>query len=1085
MTSDFTLGAVVYWEAQAAYGVVQAVDHRTFSVLLDTGEQKTFVDGAAPVERVQFEVGQQVQVIGTDGDIGVVLAEVENPVQPMWSVSLPGGHKTHPEGALRPAILDDPVERLATGLLGTPDEFNLKSVAADLWLTHLHNPLISLAHARVDLKPHQVSVVHRVISNYPHRFMLCDEVGLGKTIEAAMVIKELRARKQAARVLILVPSGLLRQWQFELKTKFNESFAIFNRQTVDYLKNDGSKYPWLEKDSVIASHTWTSWSPERRDEVANCAWDLIIVDEAHHARKQRAGSRVRRTKLYQLVNALTAAPGCERRAVMFLTATPMQLQRHELYSLVEMVDPVLFASEQDFESHLDELSTLNQTVEQIEQHGLPTERDEAEALSTAVAELLDINPDRANAYVDGDPAALVAELRATHRLSEVLIRNRRSVVGGFQPRSAFRWEVELTNTEKRIQSEMDEVLRLGFELSKTTGRNVVGFLMTTFQKLAASSSRALLASLRKRLAKLKAGETPSAAELSLSDAEDRFASDEEVAAVLDEAGIIGVPGSVFDPDYEIDAISLVIELLEQVGIDSKTKVLAQQLVELFDEESDAKVLIFTEFRETQSMLEEVLRGSGWGVNLFHGQLSPLQKDDAVEQFRVGIGPQILVCTEAGGEGRNMQFCHYLVNYDLPWNPMKVEQRIGRVDRIGQEFPVTVFNFHVIGTIEGRILDVLENRINLFEASVGGLEPILGETESDLRKALQLSADKRDAALAELERKTERSVKRARDAETQLSDLVLDSKSFSAGIAQLASGESSPISQAQWETFLQQLLVSANVYVKQPPENGVYKIMYHPPFALQRQDLVGPDPKRRVSFNPDANVDSEMVEYMGFGHPIVDELVRMTVSENTGGSATVRRVASIDCQGDGWQFNFLVKIKSVRGKASVFTVFVSDEGDVDLEAGQRLLRRSYSFEHEQLAARIEGTAARAAYEQAQTAAIRHASALQRETAAKAEADAEVEEQRIKRVFEHRMRATIDKVEQSKATLTRMSQGSEDQRRTVNMWEANVRNAEAQLDAIRDDREAALLALAKKRTPTFEFDLLNAARIVVGRGEYAAV
>ena len=366
-----------------------------------------------------------------------------------------------------------------------------------------------------------------------------------------------------------------------------------------------------------------------------------------------------------------------------------------------------------------------------------------------------------------------------------------------------------------------------------------------------------------------------------------------------------------------------------------------------------------------------------------------------------------------------------------------------------------------------------------------MEPILGETESDLRKALQLTADKRDAALAELERKTERSVRQARDAEVQLSDLVLDSKSFSAGIAQMASGEASPISQAQWETFLQQLLLSANVYIKQPPVNGIYKIMYHPPFALQRQDLVGPDPKRRVSFNPDANVDSEMVEYMGFGHPIVDELVRTAVSDNVEGSATVRRVASTVCQRDGWQFNFLVKIKSVRSESAVFAAFVSDEGDLDLEAGQRLLRRSYVFENEQLATRVDGTAARAAFEQAQTAVILHATALQRETAAKAAADAQVEEQRITRVFEHRMRATMDKVEQSKATLTRMSEGNEDQRRTVNMWEANVRNAEAQLGAIRDDREAALLALAKKRTPTFEFDLLNAARIVVGRGEYVGV
>src|SRR3954453_16150665 len=138
--------------------------------------------------------------------------------------------------------------------------------------------------------------------------MLCDEVGLGKTIEAAMVIKELRARGQAKRVLILVPSGLTRQWQFELKTKFNESFAIYNAATVRYLRDTGAATPWMDSDSIIVSHTWASWTEQRRLESADVPWDMIIVDAAHHARARRQGSRSYRTNLYRLVADLVARP---------------------------------------------------------------------------------------------------------------------------------------------------------------------------------------------------------------------------------------------------------------------------------------------------------------------------------------------------------------------------------------------------------------------------------------------------------------------------------------------------------------------------------------------------------------------------------------------------------------------------------------------------------------------------------------------------------------------------------------------------------------------------------------------------------
>ena len=338
---DIVAGALVTWGPHAKLGVVQSIetdgDGSVAEVGFDDGDRMLFKTEAGVLERVRFAAG--TQVMRSDGQVGVVLEQVSAGDYPTWKVAFAGEVTNIAEIGLRPAVIDDPLARIHSGHLGTAVDFNLRSIAADYWYSHQYSALVSLAHARVDLKPHQVSVVHRVISEYPHRFMLCDEVGLGKTIEAAMIVKELRARGDAQRVLILVPSGLTRQWQFELKTKFNEAFAIYNPGTVRYLIDKGASNPWMENNSVIASHTWASWTEARRREISDVPWDMVIVDEAHHARARRQGTSTYRTNLYRLVHDLVARPESSRRAVLLLTASPLQLEHYELYSLCDMLQP--------------------------------------------------------------------------------------------------------------------------------------------------------------------------------------------------------------------------------------------------------------------------------------------------------------------------------------------------------------------------------------------------------------------------------------------------------------------------------------------------------------------------------------------------------------------------------------------------------------------------------------------------------------------------------------------------------------------------------------------------------------------------
>jgi hypothetical protein len=471
-TADIVLGALVEWSQK--YGVVQSMQEGNATVRFDDGDTITFKCKAGAVQRVLFAAGSQV-MRRTDNALGVVTAQLPGRDNPTWAVVFSTTTANVAEMGLRPAVISDPMDRMRSHHLGSAADFNLRSVAADYWTGHLHNNLVSLTHARVDLKPHQVYVVHRVISKYPHRFLLCDEVGLGKTIEAAMVIKELRARSQAKRVLILVPAGLLRQWQYELKVKFNESFAIYNATTIEFLKSQGVVNPWTEHDSVIVSHSWASATPERIREIAEVDWDMVIVDEAHHARVHRSGHSETRTQLFRLVDELVARPEFTRRACFFLTATPLQLDRYELYSLVEMLDPILFSSGDDFTRHFDSLLGLNRLAERL-QITPPVDDAEWAAVIPDLARYLGVDHSKAMALAtETGIAGIVQLLKDRHRLSEVMIRNRKSVVQGFQPRRAFRWEVIPSPEEKRIHELMGGILRRGFQLAEETHQNAVGY----------------------------------------------------------------------------------------------------------------------------------------------------------------------------------------------------------------------------------------------------------------------------------------------------------------------------------------------------------------------------------------------------------------------------------------------------------------------------------------------------------------------------------------------------------------------------------------------------------------------------------
>jgi SNF2 family DNA or RNA helicase len=1041
---------------------------------------KVFNAKAGVVERVELRgVVRRV----SDGSL-VLLHKQTTESPPRWQVALDGKLITVAEADLRPHALDDPYTRMVEGRLGTARQFGLAVTARRYELEHLTNDLVSLGEARVDIKPHQVSVVHRVVSNYPHRFLLCDEVGLGKTIEAGMILKELRARGAAARTLVIAPPNLLRQWQFELKSKFNESFSILNSETVKYLRSvqqvDGN--PFEAYDSVIVSSAWIT-GPTWSRLAEEAPWDMVIVDEAHHARVRGSGRSRRETRLYKTVRSLVSPDAFSKRAALFLTATPMQLDSSELYSLIEILDPALFPTVQHFNARRADLPALSRLVHDLTDGNFPLAETDEMSLVSRVARWLDISKDEASRRLNGGETSieqLCSDLSARHLLSEVLIRNRKKVVGGFMPRQAHRWEVELSAAERTALEAVESYVRDGYSKAVRTNDNAAGFVMVVFQKLMASSIRALRTSLDRRQQRLDAAATTPVlskrSQARLQEFEVRLADDEFVGALLDEI-------AAADKEEAAELKELV-NLLDAVPTDSKADVLVRQLEDLEHHDSTAKVLLFTEFRETQEYLRGRLEAIGWDVHLFHGQMKPEAKDASVEAFKASARPAILLSTEAGGEGRNFQFCHLLVNYDLPWNPMRVEQRIGRVDRIGQESVVHVFNLWVKGTIEERVLDVLERRINVFEDTVGGLDPILGDAERDLTRIFQLSGEERERALQEFEEQIERKIGAARAAEEKLRDFIMETKSYSKEIASLLADQVSPISPADQELFVTRLLADVRTHLSRQ-KDGTFNISFNEPFLSDFPEHVkGTLRRRTVAMRPDVKPDSEHVEYLAIGHPIVDDLLARATSPAFAGSAAAFEIESLDDARDatGWVVVYELGVPGLREVRELAAIFVDDSGATDVELGRRLLLREATFPNDReldLADIPTTNDLDAALKSAETIGFGRLQELEQRAHGESERQLERERAKLHGYFDYREQSAVDRLASSQQVLTALEASDQaDSRKMIPPWQANVERVKRLIEELVAERKSRLAQLEQRVAGSGDLRLVALARVEIG-------
>ncbi len=666
---------------------------------------------------------------------------------------------------------------------------------------YLYNKLSSLSNSRTRLLPHQIESTFIVVNSYKPRFLLADEVGLGKTIEAALIMKELMFRKNYKKILIVTPSPLMIQWRTELITKFNESFEILNRKAF----SNSEPLSWKISNKLITSIDFIK-NPKYTEEILKVKWDLVIFDEAHRLRRDY--NKITRSFVFaEKISKKTDA-------LLLLSATPFRGKLEELFYLIHLIDPNLLGSYHSF----------------------------------------------VNEYVVGSRKDL------KERLSKVVLRRRKIEIGGFTKRFAKTIKSDLSPIEREFYDETTEYVKREYNLAQGFKNRAVGFVMVVFQKLLDSSVFALLQALEKRKYILESSLNrftkviPKELDWDYEETEniEEFIEDLHTSNHKD----------LGDIRKELLTINRLIHLGKKIREDKKSIQLKDSILKL-KREGHKKFLIFTQFRTTQSYLESYL--SEFNVVIFNGSQTSEQKEKSIQKFKDSA--EILICTEAGGEGRNLQFCNILFNYDLPWSPLKIEQRIGRIHRFGQKQDVYIFNLASKDTVAERILEVLSNKIKLFEESIGASDELLGTIEEDLDfNSSLMKFVTGSKSKSELNDELDQRIQSAKKGFEKLGDLVTP-KFLDFNLKDYF--EHSLEERTHTNQDLENFCISSMKLFSDTIQSKILKTKDKEIYEVFNQKT---ESGKKGTFNSEKALLNESMEFLAFGHPLVEEI--NTVVQNS-------------------------------------------------------------------------------------------------------------------------------------------------------------------------------------------------------------
>ncbi len=850
--------------------------------------------GADP-QRVQLEVSRFERLWNNEIPL-VRVFEVPEAVQkkllsyapsskPEWSRQFEFDKRPLPEAQIP---VEETVPPEATAIAVSPEVLEQERQAfCQLANLHEHPGCLDFSLKSIPVTPwvHQIKILRRVAAEFPRSYLIADEVGLGKTIETGLVLRYLLLSKKVKRVLVLPPASVQPQWQEELREKFNLHFWSFTggelrdpyKRTIPPAPN-----PWNTQDLILASSHLIRRKDRAQELLDAEPWDLIVLDEAHHARRKNPQARQDTpNRLLALMEQLRD----KTKALLLLSATPMQIDAIEVFDLLKLLGleghwhygdnfchyfsalaskPNRQALDFWQQMSTDYFIYGGQPCSKLQQRLENSNRVLTYRLNDTWKQGIKIVNPRQLLENEEFINASKQYLTVNTPLKDLMFRHTRDTLRQYFRRGMLDKDVPVREVhdnaivlesarEVPLYQAVSQYVRDYYRLAQKENRKALGFLMTLYRKRLTSSFSAIQKSLQRRLEQLLTRQGSSISEDDLADLDD-----------ADDAVIEGLESYMEPVDpREIEYLEDLLRQFENTGEDSKlASVITMLRQELNHRES---AIIFTQYTDTMDYLRDNLTslygsqvacysGRG-GESLQDGQWCPVSKEKIKERFRAGE-IKILLCTESASEGLNLQTCGVLFNYDMPWNPMRVEQRIGRIDRIGQRYPtVRIHNFYYDGTVEAKVYRKLRERIQDFANVVGNLQPILAKVPNFIeRAAMSADPEEEDVLLSEFQNELEAPPLRPALDEMVAMDVEADLAEIRKPIP-LAPITSAAIEQL----FTNSALLSACGAAFEPLENQQWQLTYK-------------NCTYAVTFYPEIFDNKPSLRLMSLGDPLFEGLI---------------------------------------------------------------------------------------------------------------------------------------------------------------------------------------------------------------------
>ena len=827
----------------------------------------------------------------------------------------------------------------------------LDDLLRDLALVKLRKPmgdtLYALYASRTKFEVYQFKPAIKFLANPDQRMLIADEVGLGKTIEAGIIYLELQARLNLDRVLIVCPSSLRQKWQDEMKSRFDEEFNILDYQDVHRFLDQYRQFGGSVRLRAITSLELI----RRRDlaeALADVRLDLLIIDEAHHCRNTAT-----------LANAVASVLAENSDAALLLTATPLQMGKSDLFNLLGILSPGEFDNLQAFTDRLEPNQFINRAA-QILATGNPKE---------ALQELRKIeNTGEKNRFL-GNPyykqvlrilgidypsqqELITAQRRLIelNTLSSVFTRTRKRDIQEKSPkRTAYTLSVHFTPEEKNFYEQVVEEVRQEYNRSHLSGSGS-GWITIMKERQVASCISAVLHRQAENHPEFYAED-----EAFGSDFYKDNATDESLSDYQEQDGL--QPGT----QRKIDVRPRV-RPGRKILKDSKFDVFWTALQKVLADDPKAKILIFSFFRDTINYLQRELEKRHVEVRAIHGGYKVSDRNMIIEQFRDTPQIRVLISSDVGSEGLDFQFCDTIFNYDLPWNPMKVEQRIGRIDRFGQESDaIRIYNLVIEDTVESRILMRLYERIEIFKQSIGDLEAILGD---QIRELTQAVFSNRLSPQEEIKRAEEAVIKILRQKQEieefeQKKLQFLGQEAIFATTVERTIESGLFVSEAELRSLVEGYLrekFPLSRLVRNDPREATYTLFANNDLVEELKDFIlRPHNKDRtaqqfllklrpgseipMTFSSELAFQRKLLEFITSRHPLAQAAVEHWKKRTTG----IKRLAHFQVRTDAahpgnyYFFIFSVDSEGIDKDSRLMTVTVSvDTGDVHNLLSKKLL-----------------------------------------------------------------------------------------------------------------------------------------------------